>query len=157
MPCRYVPALVICGGSGEGDDRGEVDGDGLGDGDGEAVGDAGVAGDFVAVAVADGVRPTDVAGEVTVTTTGTMAGAGSGPGEAGASAEPDAADLVPETTGRVAAALGAACIADECRAAPPAARLNTTDAARTVAVAPAAASGGATRPGRTGGLHPRRS
>ena len=126
---------------GEGGEMGEVDADGLGDGDGEAVGDAGAAGDFVAVAVADGVRPADVAGEATVTTTGTMAGAGSGPGEAGDSAEPDAADLVPETTGRIAVALGTACAADECLAAPGGARVNTTDAARTLAVAPAAASG----------------
>jgi len=152
-----VSTLIICGrgseadadglgvgvGNRDGDAVGDGDGDAVGDGDGDAVGDgdgdADAVGDLAAADVADGElpRPADVAGALTVTTTGMISGAGFGPGEARVAGERDAAGR----EGCVAVGLGTNCAAVECRAALPGGRLNTTDAARTPATAPAAVNG----------------
>ena len=159
---------------GDGLGAGDVDGDGLGFGDGDAVGDAEDVG-LVAVGDGDGTGDLDgdgdgdgdelmrgdgVPGDVSVSITGTMS-AGTTPGKAlgdddALEGETDGDDVPRDEAGpvagvaRVAATLGWA--AGGCLAAPARAKLTAADAARTLAVTPAAASGRCERP-KTNGSH----
>jgi hypothetical protein len=138
-----------------------VDGDGLGGCDADAVGDAE---DVGPAAVGDGedaggagdldgageVLLGGVPGDVRVSIAGTMS-AGTTPGKALGDDDAPAGDTDGDAPGneagpvarvaRVAAALGWSRAADWCLAAPDRAKLTAADAARTLAVTPAAATG----------------
>ena len=138
-----------------------MDGDGLGGCDADAVGDAE---DVGPVAVGDGedadgagdldgdgeVLPGGVPGDVRVSIAGTMS-AGTAPGRALGDDDALAGDADGDAPGneagpvavvaRVAAAFGWSRAAGECLAAPDRAKLTAADAASTLAVTPAAATG----------------
>jgi hypothetical protein len=140
---------------------GDVDGDGLGGCEADAIGDAEDVGSVGVgdVGDADGAGDLDgdgepllggVPGDVRVSAAGTMS-AGTAPGKALGDDDAPAGDTSGDAPGneagpvarvaRVAAAPGWSGAADGCLAAPDKAKLTAADAARTLAVIPAAASG----------------